>query len=284
LKIKGQHIALSVYIMVAVLPLFLGLVYAILYSFGGVGALANGFTLKHWTWAFSSNEILDSIGYSVYVAFVAITISACLAMLLVIKYSARLNAGPLSFSIYLPLAIPPAVAAFFSFQLLSGGGFLARLFYQTGIIDSIEAFPDLINDAYGVGIILTHVMLAFPFFTLVYLNIYRSKKVDELAQLAETLGAKTQQIRSKVIIPILIKGGLATNLLFFVFVLGSYEIPLLLGRQSPQMMSILTMRKLERFDLSTIPQAYVIALIYTVMMVSFLGFAYKRKLLKSYAA
>jgi putative spermidine/putrescine transport system permease protein len=71
--------------------------------------------------------------------------------------------------------------------------------------------------------------------------------------------------------------------LFFVFVLGSYEIPLLLGRQSPQMMSILTMRKLERFDLATIPQAYVIALIYTVMMVFFLGFAYKRKLLKSYA-
>jgi putative spermidine/putrescine transport system permease protein len=284
LKIKGQHIALSVYVLVAALPLLLGVLYAVLYSFGFVGALSEGFTLKHWAWALGANEIIFSIGYSLYIALSSIVLSALLAMLLVMKYSDQLNAGPLSFSIYLPLAIPPAVAAFFSFQLLSGGGLLSRFLYQVGVIDSIQAFPELINDPYGLGIIVTHVMLAFPFFTLVYLNVYRSKRIEELSQLAETLGAKSHQVKFMVVMPILLKGGLPTNLLFFVFVLGSYEIPLLLGRQSPQMMSILTLRKLERFDLATIPQAYVVALIYTLLMIGFLILAYKRKLLKSYAA
>lgn len=284
MKIKGQHIALSVYVLVAALPLLLGVLYAVLYSFGFVGALSEGFTLKHWAWALGAGEILSSIGFSFYIALSSIVLSALLAMLLVVKYSDQLNAGPLSFSIYLPLAIPPAVAAFFSFQLLSGGGLVSRFLYQVGVIDSIQAFPELINDHYGLGIIITHVMLAFPFFTLVYLNIYRSKQIEELSQLAETLGAKAHQVKFKVVMPILLKGGLPTNLLFFVFVLGSYEIPLLLGRQSPQMMSILTLRKLERFDLATIPQAYVVALIYTLLMIGFLILAYKRKLLKSYAA
>ena len=284
MKIRGHHIAIPAFIGVTVVPLALGAIYALLYSFGIVGALSSGFTTSHWKAVFADTEFLRSIGYSVYIASTSILLAAIIAMILVIGYTKHLKKGPLSYAIYFPLAIPSAVAAFFSFQLLSGAGLLSRLFYNIGITSSIESFPTLINDAYGLGIIVTHVMMAFPFFTLVFFNVYKSKKIYELARLAETLGASSAVIINKVKFPILLKGGIPTILLFFVFVLGSYEVPLLLGRQNPQMVTILTLRKLRRFDLAVIPQAYVIALLYLTLVITLLVLAYRKNLLKSYAA
>src|SRR5262249_39037592 len=63
---------------------------------------------------------------------------------------------------------------------------------------------------------------------------------------------------------ILLSRAAANVLLLFVVVLGSYEIPLLLGRQSPQMLSVLTFRKYQRFDLLDKPQAFACSILYTL--------------------
>jgi len=55
-------------------------------------------------------------------------------------------------------------------------------------------------------------------------------------------------------------------LLYFVFALGSYEIPLLLGRSHPQMLSVYAMDLLDSYQLETIPQAYGLAALYTSFM------------------
>ena len=52
--------------------------------------------------------------------------------------------------------------------------------------------------------------------------------------------------------------------------LGSFEIPLLLGPQSPQMISVLARRKFGLFDLEQKPQAFIIALLYTGLVVALL--------------
>ena len=55
-------------------------------------------------------------------------------------------------------------------------------------------------------------------------------------------------------------------MLFFIYVMGAYEIPLLLGRQSPQMLSVLAMRKYARFDITQKPEAFAIAFLYAVLV------------------
>jgi len=67
--------------------------------------------------------------------------------------------------------------------------------------------------------------------------------------------------------------------LYFMFVMGSYEIPLLVGSQSVQMVSIRTIQRLQRYNLGDIPEAYAISVAYTLMIVILLGglLGYNRK-------
>lgn len=283
LKNSEKHIALGLYVLLTALPLLAGIVYALLTSVGLTGALSQGFTLSHWQWALESTEVWKSITFSMYIATMALAIAMCLAFFLVIYLRPQLEKGWLSRAIYMPLAIPAAVAAFFSFQMLSASGLLARFFYQLGWINSIHQFPELINDAWGIGIILTHALMAFPFLTLVLLNLYESKGILALSELASTLGARSVDIRVKVVFPILFKGIMPTLGLFFLFILGAYEIPLLLGRQDPQMITLLTLRKLQRFDLSVIPQAYVVVLIYIALVLMVMLWGLKGKKIRAYA-
>jgi putative spermidine/putrescine transport system permease protein len=159
------------------------------------------------------------------------------------------------------------VVAFLVFQMLSGAGYASRLAYRLGLTGGIEDFPNWVNDPWGVAIITSHVLMATPFFIILFSNLYQNERLGEYAQLAATLGATARQSARRVIVPVLLRQSFPTLLLYFIFVMGSYEIPLLLGSQSPQMVSVLTIRKLQWFDLADMPQAYVIGILYTVIVV-----------------
>jgi len=55
--------------------------------------------------------------------------------------------------------------------------------------------------------------------------------------------------------------------LYGLFLVGAYEVPLLLGRQSPRMLSVLIAQKFRRFDLLELPQAYVLTCLYAIIVV-----------------
>jgi putative spermidine/putrescine transport system permease protein len=268
---------LVLFFLLAVLPLLLGVGYALLYSTGLIGALSDGFTLSHWQDVLQNSEILYSFAFSAWIAAAAITISVSLALGGTLLFNKQIDYGFFSYIVYLPLAIPGIVAALFVIQLLSGAGFLSRISYQLGLIDSVRGFPGMINDQWGIGIITAMVMLATPFFMIYFQTIYKSERLDELAQLATTLGSKKTATSFKVKIPIILSRAFPTMLLYFIFMLGSYEIPLLLGRESPQMVSVLTIRKLRRFNLLDIPQAYIIAILYILVILSVVIYLFKKR-------
>jgi putative spermidine/putrescine transport system permease protein len=56
----------------AILPLILGIGYALLYSVGLVGVLNNGITSQHWRSAFSSYEVVQSFLYTTGLSLVSI--------------------------------------------------------------------------------------------------------------------------------------------------------------------------------------------------------------------
>lgn len=275
---KGWNIAaVSALLLFAALPLVLSLGYAILYSFGFVGALSNGFTLEHWQKLFADSSTLTSFFYSAAIAFVTVALSVSLALFIALKYGEAFRKGALSSIIYLPLAFPAMVSAFVAFQALSKAGALSRISYQLGLTGSIDAFPDLVNDAWGIGIITAHLFLCAPFFVLLFINRIQTERVKEYLQLAESLGAARQQALRRIAIPLLIKKTVPNILLYFIFIFGSYEIPILLGRSNPEMVSVLAVRKLQKFNLFDIPQGYAIAILYTVITLTLLVFALQKQ-------
>ena len=262
---------LLLFLGLAILPIGLSLVYAALYSLGLTGLLGRGLTGSHWRAVLGSRELWTSLGLSAGVALAVVAATTAAALFLALSLRERVERGPVSYLIYLPLALPGAVVAFLVFQMLTGGGLVPRVLVWLGLSGPVS----LVQDRWALGIVLAHVALAVPFFTLLFADLYRSERIGELASVARSLGAGPGQCLRRVEIPLLLRAGAANLALLFILVLGSYEIPLLLGRQAPQMLSVLTLRKYALFDIAQKPQAFVVALVYTALVLVLIGILFR---------
>lgn len=277
---KLSHIGLLFFVLIGVLPFASAFIYALLYSFGVVGVLNDGFTTRFWAEVLLSDEFFRSFGYSAAVAAVSVVVSVSLALWLTLSFRREFERRFLSYVIYLPLAIPGVVAGFFTFQMLSKAGFFSRVAYQLGWISEVRQFPDLVNDQYALGIMLTFVAIVTPFFLLLFLNVYKNERVEALSTLARSLGATPRQVTWRVSLPVIIGKTWTLIVLYFIFLLGAYEVPLILGQESPQMLSVLIIREIKQYDLSKISEGYVVAVIYTavVSLAAIVLFTRKKKL------
>lgn len=267
MKASAKNISLAFFLVLTAVPLGAGLIYALLYSLGLTGILNHGFTIEHWQKLLLGDAFLWSLSFSVWVALVTMAISVALALAAVLRWQRAFERRFLSFLIYLPLVFPAMVVGFYTFQMLAKSGVLSRVSYQLGWISNLNQFPDWINDNWGIGIIVAHTFMATPFLIILFSNLYQNERLDEFVKLAETLGASRRQIVWRVTTPVLLNRAFATLVLYFIFVMSSYEIPLLLGSQSREMISVLTIRKLQRFNLNDIPQAYAISVLYGAILI-----------------
>jgi len=282
-KKTTRYIVYSLLFLFTVLPLMAGFGFALSYSFGLTGVLNKGFTFSNWQKLFAEGNVIYSFFYSALIAIASLFFSVVLAMWLALKYSRSFTKGILNYLIYIPLAFPGIAAAFLFFQVFTKSGLLSRVFFQLHIIDSINDFPDLVNDAYGIGMICSFVFLAFPFFLLLFVNIIQGERIKEFEQLAATLSATKRQTRWKVSIPILLKKSLPNIILYFIFIFGAFEIPLLLGRSNPETVSVLAVRKLQRFNLLDLPQGYAVAVLYSLFVLVLIFLLFKSKKMASHA-
>lgn len=266
MKNKVNTIGLLFFVLIGVLPFAAALIYSVLYSFGVVGVVNTGFTTEFWQSVLSSGEFFKSFGYSAVIAIVSVTISVSLALWLTFQFQKKFEKPFFSFVLYLPLAVPGVVSAFFTYQLFAKAGFFSRISFHAGLINEARQFPDLVNDSYAFGIILTFITVVMPFFLLLFLNVYKNERVEDLSQLAKTLGANQKQANWKIGLPVILRKTWTLIVLYFIFLLGAYEIPLILGQESPQMLSVLIIRELKQFDLSKLSEGYVVAVIYTVIV------------------
>ncbi|QCK16427.1 sulfate ABC transporter permease [Mangrovivirga cuniculi] len=250
-----------------------GLVYAFLYSLGIIGVLSKGMTFQYWNEILSSGFIM-SLLYSLFIGIITIIISFFLAYFIYPLFKDRFGRGQLI--LFVPLSIPPMVWAFFHYLIFTGGGFISRLSYQLGLINVPGDFPVLVNDNLGSIVILTHVVMAFPFFVLYFIRVHNSEKIDSLITLAKNFGASNLEAGLKVRFPILFIKSKVLLILYLVFVAGSYEVPLLLGSQSPRMITVFILDKMQRFDLSDKPVAYGSAFLYALIVLIIVLFSLKK--------
>jgi putative spermidine/putrescine transport system permease protein len=273
---KGAGVYLRiVFLLLAVLPVAGGLLYGLASSFGLIGALATGFTLAHWQQVLGSGALLHALAYSMYIALAAIALATGSALFLTLYFKKSLSYSALRYLLYLPLTIPAMVTGFLVFQLLTKSGLVSRIAFHLGWISDLQEFPGLVHDTPGFGIILAHVLMAVPFLTLLFHAIYQEQGLDQLKEVSENLGAGKSYFLRHIAIPVLLKTAAPNLLLYFIFILGSYEVPLLIGSQQHQMVSVLAVQKFQRFNLFDIPQGYAISVAFTLFVLALLSLTFK---------
>jgi putative spermidine/putrescine transport system permease protein len=256
-------IVLGVFI---VCPMVWVVVYSLLYSLGEIGLFSDGWTLRHWWSAFMVGGLKESLFLSPVIA-ATVTLLAVVGSLALVLYAPQARHSGLVLAVLaLPLATPSAVMAVIAYQILSPGGFLARLAFHVRIIESPSQFPPMVNDPWAIGMIMAQWCSAMPLLTLFFLKTWTTARADRYCRLAESLGAGRAEARWRIALPMLLRRGRPLILLTFLLNLGSYEIPLLLGRQSPQMFSVLAQRRFGQYNLLERPEAFVLATTYLLLV------------------
>jgi putative spermidine/putrescine transport system permease protein len=154
-------------------------------------------------------------------------------------------------------------------MLLTQSGILARLAYAGGLIAQPGDFPPVFYDRSSVGIVLVYLWKETPFIGLVLLAVLKSMGT-EYEEAAATLGASAWQRLRYVLLPLLLPGLLATSVIVFAYMFGSFEIPLLLGARYPEVLPVMAYRLYSNPDLTLRPQAMVVGVLTTLIVVGLL--------------
>jgi len=242
--------------------LFLGgLLFAGAESFGrGATPGEERWTLDHYHRLLSDREVHRSLGPTLGVAILATLVSAGVgvAVALALREVAS-RSRVLNTLVQIPLAMPHLTMAIVLLWIVAPSGLLARVAFQAGWIASPADFPALVQDPYGIGIFLAYSLKEIPFVTLMVLTLLL-RLGDEYEELAQTLGASRGQRWRYVTMPLIAPAALSASLMIFAYLLGAFEIPSLLGRSYPAMLSVVAQRRYQSVDLTDRPGGIALAM------------------------
>lgn len=267
--------ALVLFLCLCVLPVLLGFGYSLLSSLGVVGIRTAG-GLATWSEVLLSQYFWTSVAFSLGVATVVVGASVLLAMFSVFIFLRRYMESYLLYLIYLPLSVAPVALAFYVYILFSPSGYLSRAVYSLLGIERAD-FPRLVYDPWGIGIMLAVFVPCLSFFIIWYYQQWKIQRLSDFEVLGRSMGAGRWQLFVTIILPIWMRKSSSPILIYWMLVLGMYEIPLLIGRQYPQMFAVEVVSRLWRFNLADIPQAHAMSVVYmTLVAVLFIIFGLGR--------
>lgn len=141
-------------------------------------------------------------------------------------------------SVYrIPIMLPHITVAFLILFLFSSRGMIPALAYHLISPEAAENLPELIYSSMGWSIIMAYLYKEVPFVILMELSVLHQIPNDRLIT-ARMLGAGSLQIYFKVILPQLIPVINSTFIILFLYSLGAFDIPFILGMSKPSMLSI----------------------------------------------
>jgi len=218
-------------------------------------------TFEHFANVLSDPDFLHSLMLTMYVSATSTAIAAALSIvsaLVLISLSVRYRFVHFIFQI--PLTVPHLVIAVAVVFMLSPTGFFSRLALKFGLIDSSASFPLLINDRWGVGVILAYVWKEIPFITLMILSVLRHTGV-ELLEVGRTLKAGPWQRFRFITLPTISPSLGAACLIVFAYTFGAFEIPFLLGQTYPMMLPVWAYKNYSDVDLLARPEGIATGII-----------------------
>lgn len=215
-------------------------------------------TLKYYKEILTRSDILQSLKYSLYIAFVSAFFATSIGTILcAILVNLRQVKGKVMRVVQIPIIVPHVIVALFAINILSQNGILARIGAQLGLISDQQQFPMFLYDGHGIGVILAYLWKEIPF--IVYFVIALMANIsDSLGEAATNLGANRIQVFWKITLPLCMNTILSGFLIIFVFALGAYELPFILGATLPRALPVLAYIEYSKPDLLARPYAMAI--------------------------
>lgn len=255
-----------------VAPYLLALPAALLvgvFVFGVANGVAQGFgimpflgmstpTLEYYSQVLARQDLASSVLYSVYLALVSALVAlvggTLLAYVLVRAKTTRL--GHLV-ALQVPIMTMHALVAMAVMFLFSGSGLAARALHAAGLVETPGDFSSAVGAASGWGIILVYAWKEIPYLAFCTVTLMRHIS-GSLGEAAQTCGASERQTLLHVTLPLCAGAILRAFLVVFVFALGSYEVPFLLGPTAPKTLPVLAY--IEFQDPDIVNRCYAMAL------------------------
>lgn len=256
--------------MILTIIFMIGLVTGITQSFGVIPA----FGLTEPTWKYYKevlvrSDMLESIVYSLHIAFTSALFATVVGVFLcALLVTGQKTKGLMMRIVQLPIIVPHVVVALFMVNICSQNGLLARIGYALGFISEQQEFPMIIYNANGVGVILAYLWKEIPF--IIYFVVALMANINgKLGEAAINLGASQAKAFFKVTLPLCWQNIISGFLIIFVFALGAYELPLILGATTPKALPILAYIQYTHPDLQNRP--YAMALNGIIIIISLIS-------------
>lgn len=218
-----------------------GVVHALLQSFWLAGpprlvAEPDVDRLAGYRELFASPDFLRSVGHSLYVAAVSAIVSVVIGTAFAyLVWRAPAWIAGLASLYRLPIIFPHIVVAYLTLLFWARTGLVASVLQRVGI--SMELMPQLLYRPNGVGMILAYIYKEFPFAALLVLGALRTVPEQHLIN-ARMLGANRAQVLFRVVVPLLLPLLNQIFFILFLYALGGFDIPFLLGAGNPPMLPI----------------------------------------------
>jgi putative spermidine/putrescine transport system permease protein len=133
----------------------------------------------------------------------------------------------------------------------------------------MESFPLILYSRLGIDIILAGIYKETPF-AVIMIYAVLSRLDKRLIETALMLGAGSRQIFIRIILPHLVPVTGTVFIILFIYNIGSFEIPYVLGSSNPGMLSIRIFDYFFQKDLSMRPFAMamlVVILIFSTLFI-----------------
>ncbi len=264
-------------VVVTLLPTLVGVLYTVAASVGffpatgGVGR----FTLEPYRYLWASGDLLTALRYSAVLAMVGTAAAFGLALPLALALSGGDRWSRIGrFGLHIPLPVPHLVVALSAVQLLTQSGLVARVLVRLGLIGGSKSFPALVFDRFGIGVGLVYLWKEVPYLAVVLAAVLAGIGAEH-DRVARTLGASRMQRFRLITLPLAVRGALPTLLLLFTFLVGAYEVPLVVGRAYPTALAVLGQQRLANVDLARRPEGFAVNAVLLAVTLA-LGLLYGR--------
>lgn len=210
-----------------------------------------GLDIEPWRQVLADPALADALRFSLTVTVVATTASALLA----IPIAAALRRRPAVRAAFgLPVLVPHLVVAVAAVAWLGTGGLADRL---------LDGLPvQLVRDRAGLGIILVYVYKELPFLVLLLVAAW-DRHTTEREEAAAALGAGWAQRLRFVVWPAVRTPLVTGSLVAAAYVLGAFEVPLVVGPTYPPTLATLAYEHTQAADLAGTARAAATLLLAT---------------------
>ncbi|WP_075215862.1 ABC transporter permease [Mongoliimonas terrestris] len=228
----------------------------------GIVPLAGRFdpTAEPWARALGAPDVLASIGVTLWIASAATLVATVLGLAAALLLRRAGGGRLMTLLVQFNLTVPHVVTAVGLLWLLGQSGWIARIGHGAGLIDRPADFPVLVADPAFVAVILAYVAKEVPFVAVVTLAMLAAVGTGP-AETARSLGASRWQAFRHVTWPLIRPGVLAAATVVFAFVLGTYEVPAVLGPSHPKALPVLAYQMFTSNDLADRPAAIALSLV-----------------------